>query len=69
MAEDLLSMLCADGIVVATSTLNNLFSHHSRASRIYFPYTCAGKMRNMNVRPGTQVCLVREGIGGVSLLF
>ena len=61
MAEDLLSMICADGFVAAQSTLKFFVSHHSRATRMYYPDKCNDSMRRHSSRPEMEVTLV-EGL-------
>ena len=69
MEEDLLAMICADALAVSQSTLAPLVSHHSFASRIYFPaachespsrdypVSCNEKLIRESARTGTQVSL------------
>eukprot|EP00752_Nemacystus_decipiens_P002002 g1923.t1 len=39
--EDLVSMLCADGLATARSTISSLTLFHSTATRIFFPRSCS----------------------------
>lgn len=69
MEEDFLAMICADALAVSQSTLAPLVSHHSFASRIYFPaachenprrdypVACNEKLIRESARAGTQVRL------------
>eukprot|EP00752_Nemacystus_decipiens_P014352 g12769.t1 len=67
MDEDLRSMICADGLAMARSTLNTLTGFHSRAKRIYGPTECKGQLNILAVhRPENEVIgLVWPGHYGV----
>lgn len=65
MAEDLLSMTCADGLVLARSTLVSLTGFHTRAKRVYGPIQCNQQLQQLALyRPEIEVrvrsCLVRD---------
>ncbi|CAM9408479.1 unnamed protein product, partial [Hapterophycus canaliculatus] len=47
MEEDLRSMICADGLVLARSTLVSLTGFHSNAQRIYGPIQCNAQLNNI----------------------
>ncbi|CAN0445112.1 unnamed protein product, partial [Ascophyllum nodosum] len=56
MAEDLRSMMCADALGMARSTLVALTSFHSTATRIYGPVECNEQLAQLaKVRPEAQV--------------
>eukprot|EP00903_Cladosiphon_okamuranus_P020100 g18458.t1 len=55
IAEDIVSMICADGFVAARSTLRHLVSHQSIATRMYFPTACDEKLSVKDTRPGVKV--------------
>lgn len=55
MEEDLLSMICADGLVTSRSSLTRLLEHHTLASRIYFPGECTKRLCRETARPGRKV--------------
>lgn len=57
IAEDLVSMICADGLVTARSSLKTLVNRHSLATRKYFPYPCTKDLNRQTTRPGVQVRL------------
>jgi len=56
MGEDLLSMVCADGLALARSTLVSLTGFHTRAKRVYGPIQCNSQLKQLALyRPGVQV--------------
>ncbi|CAM9641409.1 unnamed protein product [Scytosiphon promiscuus] len=56
MAEDLVSMLCADGLVMARSSLAKAWAYHTAASRMYFPFSCSGYLQDLvDQRPEIKV--------------
>ena len=56
MEEDLRSMMCADGLALARSTLVSLTGFHSKAKRIYGPIECNTQLNHLAVhRPEVQV--------------
>ena len=59
MEEDLRSMICADGLALARSTLVSLTGFHSKAKRIYGPIECNSQLNHLAVhRPEVQVLLI-----------
>ncbi|CAM9497054.1 unnamed protein product, partial [Ectocarpus fasciculatus] len=57
MEEDLLSMVCADGLALARSTLVSLTGFHSKAKRVYGPHQCNPQFKQLaHLRPEVQVC-------------
>ncbi|CAM9267666.1 unnamed protein product [Ectocarpus sp. 12 AP-2014] len=56
MGEDLQSMLCADSLGVAKSSLVNFLSYHSTANRVYYPWRCNHDLRELaRLRPKAKV--------------
>ncbi|CAN0089910.1 unnamed protein product [Scytosiphon promiscuus] len=56
MAEDLVSMLCADALVMAKSSLAKAWAYHTTATRVYFPVSCSGYLRRLaDARPEMKV--------------
>lgn len=56
MGEDLQSMLCADSLGLAKSSLVNFLSYHSTANRVYYPWRCNDELRELaRLRPNTKV--------------
>lgn len=56
MDEDLRSMMCADGLGIARSTLSPLTTYHTTASRIYGPFECNQQLKQLSkFRPEAQV--------------
>lgn len=67
MEEDLRSMMCADGLALARSTLVSLTGFHSKAKRIYGPIQCNNQLNHIALhRPEVQMYgLVWPGHYGV----
>lgn len=57
IAEDLLSMICADGLVTAKSTLTHLVGRHSLATRKYFTGACTENLGRETTKQGVKVRL------------
>lgn len=65
MEEDLLSMICADGLALARSTLVSLTGFHSKAKRIYGPIQCNSQLNHIALhRPEVQVSARRNASDG-----
>lgn len=57
MVEDLASIVCADALVTAQSSLARSISYHTAATEIYFPFSCAGCVNDLEeLFPGAKVC-------------
>lgn len=57
MGEDLRTMLCADNLAMAKSSLIHLLGYHSTATRLYFPWKCDAELREIaRLYPETKVC-------------
>lgn len=57
MEEDLRSMMCADTLALAKSTLINLTAFHSKAKQLFAPTDCDSKLSRIAQQlPDTQVC-------------
>lgn len=62
MEEDLRSMICADGLGLARSTLADLVGFHSKSKRIYGPRECNFRLNRIALyRQEVEVC-ARTGI-------
>lgn len=72
MADDLRTMICADALGLAKSTLSHLISFHSTASRIYGPTECNNQLIQVaKFRPEVKVLYTvcdRAGWGFCSYL-
>ncbi|CAN0171792.1 unnamed protein product [Scytosiphon promiscuus] len=56
MADDLVSILCADGLVMARSSLSRAWAYHTAATRIYYPIPCSGYLHDLvDQRPEIKV--------------
>ena len=56
MGEDLRTMLCADNLAMAKSSLVHLLGFHSTASRLYYPWKCDAELREIaRLHPETKV--------------
>lgn len=56
MEEDLRTMLCAESLGMAKSSLVHLLGFHSTATRLYFPWKCNAELREVaRLRPETKV--------------
>lgn len=58
MGEDLRTMLCADNLAMARSSLIHLLGFHSTAGRLYFPWKCDAELSEITrIYPETKVIL------------
>lgn len=56
MGEDMRTMMCADGLTVARSTLVDLVGFHSNALWLFAPSSCRNRLNKMaNSRQNTVV--------------
>lgn len=68
MAEDLVSMLCTDALVMARSTLARAWAYHTTATRIYFSDSCTGYLYDVvDQRPEVKVSLTPSLVATVQV--
>lgn len=69
IGEDLRSMMCADSLAVANSTLRHLVAFHTTAVRVYVPKPCNEELQGIATAwPNKKVCRGTR-IEGISLVI